>query len=334
MGAVNGNAITTTHAPPITLTNSRSASKEHARLTCLPVFTTVYGTACRSDCHSYLRCKYGEQCSGRDLKITPPRASTEPFDFAVKLLIGRQWTSVVVFPAPPSSKGTVKKPLAQGQKKRHKKQLGESRHPPKHFSPMKINALLLPQVARGGAAGMESQGGRRSVESLIYLSLSGPGRPQWVFMCARVFWEMEEGGGMEFGRWGVFDVFTMGADALFLSSPLCHLQSRATPLSETQLPLLIYLSLFKDGHSVTQKRGGEEAREEEEEEEEEEGGGGSPPPLPAGCGGGGHSPNKILVFVNTVDGGRHRRARSGGPVSPPDSPTPVHQLRLVTRSDE
>ena len=67
------------HAPSVSSSRSslpqHSASKEHARLTCLPVFTTVYGTACRSDCHSYLRCKYGEQCSGRDLKITPPRAS-------------------------------------------------------------------------------------------------------------------------------------------------------------------------------------------------------------------------------------------------------------------
>lgn len=55
--------------------------------------------------------------------------------------------------------------------------------PPLHFSPKKINTRLPPQVARGGAAGMERRGGRRSVESLIYLSLSGPGRPQWVFMC-------------------------------------------------------------------------------------------------------------------------------------------------------
>lgn len=42
---------------------------------CSPVFTTVYGTAHSSDCHSYLHCKYGKQCSGRELKITPPRAS-------------------------------------------------------------------------------------------------------------------------------------------------------------------------------------------------------------------------------------------------------------------
>lgn len=52
----------------------QSAWKDHASLTCLPVFTTVYGTAHSSDCHSYLHCKYGKQCSGRDPKITPPRA--------------------------------------------------------------------------------------------------------------------------------------------------------------------------------------------------------------------------------------------------------------------
>lgn len=53
----------------------RVPPKQHARLMCLPVFTTVYGTARSSDCHSYLHCKYGKQCSGRDLKIAPPRAS-------------------------------------------------------------------------------------------------------------------------------------------------------------------------------------------------------------------------------------------------------------------
>lgn len=37
--------------------------------------------------------------------------------------------------------------------------------PPLHFSLKKINTLLPPQVARGGAAGMERRGGRRSVES-------------------------------------------------------------------------------------------------------------------------------------------------------------------------
>lgn len=54
---------------------NRVPRKQHASLMCLPVFTTVYGTARSSDCHSYLHCKYGKQCSGRDLKITPPRAS-------------------------------------------------------------------------------------------------------------------------------------------------------------------------------------------------------------------------------------------------------------------
>ncbi|KAK1905787.1 Mitochondrial distribution and morphology protein 10, partial [Dissostichus eleginoides] len=45
-----------------------------------------------------------------------------------------------------------------------------------HFSKQKkINTRLPTQVARGGAAGMERRRGRRSVESLIYLSLSGPG---------------------------------------------------------------------------------------------------------------------------------------------------------------
>lgn len=52
--------------------------------------------------------------------------------------------------------------------------------PPLHFSLQKINTRLPPQVARGGAAGMER---RRSVGSLIYLSLSGPGRPHRVFVC-------------------------------------------------------------------------------------------------------------------------------------------------------
>lgn len=41
------------------------ASKDYASLMCLAVFTTVYGTPCSSDCHSYLHCKYGKQCSGR-----------------------------------------------------------------------------------------------------------------------------------------------------------------------------------------------------------------------------------------------------------------------------
>ena len=82
--------------------------------------------------------------------------------------------------------------------------------PPLHFSPKKINTRLPPQVARGGAAGMERRGGRRSVESLIYLSLSGPGRPQWVFMCVCVCW----GGGVSGGAgwWWWFGVFTMGAE--------------------------------------------------------------------------------------------------------------------------
>lgn len=52
--------------------------------------------------------------------------------------------------------------------------------PPLHFFLQKINTRLPPQVARGGAAGMER---RRSVGSLIYLSLSGPGRPHRVFVC-------------------------------------------------------------------------------------------------------------------------------------------------------
>lgn len=55
--------------------------------------------------------------------------------------------------------------------------------PPLHFSLQKINTRLPPQVARGGAAGMER---RRSVGSLIYLSLSGPGRPHRVFVCVSV----------------------------------------------------------------------------------------------------------------------------------------------------
>lgn len=41
--------------------------------TCHPA--TVCGVAHSSNCHSYLQCKYGEQCSGRDLKMTPPRVS-------------------------------------------------------------------------------------------------------------------------------------------------------------------------------------------------------------------------------------------------------------------
>lgn len=41
--------------------------------TCHPA--TVCATARSSDCHSYLHCKYGEQCSGRDLKMTPPHVS-------------------------------------------------------------------------------------------------------------------------------------------------------------------------------------------------------------------------------------------------------------------
>jgi len=53
----------------------QSAVKGYVCLTCLPVFTTVYGMVCSLDCHSYLQSKYGKQCSGRDLKITPLRAS-------------------------------------------------------------------------------------------------------------------------------------------------------------------------------------------------------------------------------------------------------------------
>lgn len=52
----------------------QTASKD-ASLMCLPVFTSVHGTTRTSDCHSYLHCKYEKQCSGRDLKITPPHVS-------------------------------------------------------------------------------------------------------------------------------------------------------------------------------------------------------------------------------------------------------------------
>lgn len=56
-----------------------TSSTEHLKRACQPdSFASVYHCVWHthsSDCHSYLHCKYGKQCSGRDLKITPPRAS-------------------------------------------------------------------------------------------------------------------------------------------------------------------------------------------------------------------------------------------------------------------
>lgn len=46
-----------------------------AHLMCSLVFTTVCAMVLSLDCHSYLHCKYGKHCSGRDLKITPLRAT-------------------------------------------------------------------------------------------------------------------------------------------------------------------------------------------------------------------------------------------------------------------
>lgn len=48
-------------------------------------------------------------------------------------------------------------------------------------------------------------------------------------------------------------------DALSLSSPPLSLAISLSLPSQTQLPLLIHLLPFKDGRSVTQRRGGEEA---------------------------------------------------------------------------
>lgn len=68
--------------------------------------------------------------------------------------------------------------------------------PPILFYLKEINALLPPQVASGGATGME----RGGVESLIYLRLSGPGRPQFVCVQKR-----------RWGWWWGLGVFTKDA---------------------------------------------------------------------------------------------------------------------------
>lgn len=63
------------HTVPCRDSPEQSAEQRHAHLMCLPVFTTLYGTAHSLGCHSYLQCKYGKRCSGRDLKMTLLRAS-------------------------------------------------------------------------------------------------------------------------------------------------------------------------------------------------------------------------------------------------------------------
>lgn len=94
--------------------------------------------------------------------------------------------------------------------------------PPLHFSLQKINTRLPPQVARGGAAGMER---RRSVGSLIYLSLSGPGRPHRVFVCVSVL-----DGGVQEGKC----LSLLGPWVGTAEAPLCLIRSvRVCALART-----------------------------------------------------------------------------------------------------
>lgn len=50
-------------------------SLDRAPLKSMPAWCVCQCLPLCPDCHSYLHCKYGKRCSGRDLKITPPRVS-------------------------------------------------------------------------------------------------------------------------------------------------------------------------------------------------------------------------------------------------------------------